>query len=252
MINIYNTDCMTFMAALSDHTYDLAIVDPEYGIGESSKNHRSRNTPIQQKNGTILKAPDNTYQRKDWDKKPPPPEYFDLLKSKTRHQIIWGANYFESIVGQTFKPPRRPDFEKFLSDYPVGWILWDKCNGASDFNDCELAWTSFDRPSTIFRFMWAGMMQGKSITHGHIQQGNKKLNQKRIHPTEKPILLYKWLLTQYVYPGWSLLDTHGGSMSIAIACHDLNFDIDICEKDPDIFTQAKARFENHQLQHTLL
>lgn len=175
-------DNVTLMKAYSDKCFGLAPVDPEYGIGESNKNHASRNTPIKQKNGAILRAPGPKYKQATWDNEPPSDIFFEELFRVSRNQIIWGANYFRQIVGTPFKPPRRNDWPNFIDKHPTGWIIWDKVNGDNDFNDCELAWTSYDRPTYILPYMWNGMMQAVSIDKPYVQQGNKSLNERRIHP----------------------------------------------------------------------
>ena len=141
------------------------------------------------------------------------------------HQIIWGANHFIDRI-----------------PFPSScWIVWDKENGSSDFADSELAWTSFDSAVRNFRFRWAGMLQG--------DMANKE---DRIHPTQKPVALYKWLLTRYAKPGWKILDTHGGSGSSCIAAHDLGFDLTWIEKDPDYYETAVKRYQTHASQLHLI
>jgi site-specific DNA-methyltransferase (adenine-specific) len=119
--------------------------------------------------------------------------------------------------------------------------------------DCELAWTSFKKAVRQFRFMWSGMFQGKnSFTEGHIFEGDLSKHEKRIHKTHKPTILYKWLLTNYAKQGDKILDTHLGSGSIAIACHDLGFDLTGCELDPDYFNAMMKRLDDHKKQLKLL
>ncbi|WP_456867613.1 hypothetical protein [Galbibacter sp. BG1] len=214
-MSLFGADMNLVLKECSDNYFDLAIEDPEYGIGESNANHKSRNTPIRQKNGKVLKAPDSNYPILDWDMKPANASYGELIKRVSKNQIIWGGNFFDWIVSNPFNPPRRNEFNDFLREYPRGWILWDKCNGTSDQFDCELAWTSFDRPSVIYRYMWAGMMQG-SYMDGTRMEGNKKLNEKRIHPTQKPRKLYRWLYGEYANLGDKILDSHAGSFNSAI------------------------------------
>lgn len=198
-INLYQVDCMKFMAAVPDKYYELAIVDPPYGIG--AENHAGNAD-----NGWTQ------WEKKDWDKKMPSQEYFTELFRVSKNQIVWGGNYMT-----IFLPPS------------MGWIIWDK--GQRDFSlaDGELAWTSFDRATRLFTYARA-----------------KALKEDKIHPTQKPIALYKWLLTNYAKKGDKILDTHGGSMSIAIACYDLGFDLDLCELDKDYFEAGKARLEAHR------
>lgn len=213
MINLHNIDCMDFMRNIPYKHYDLAIVDPPYGIGEDG----SRGNPASAK----WKNPKPTkHSVKKWDKIPPTKEYFDELFRVSKNQIIWGANYY-------------PQFLKSS----MGWIYWDKETGDSDYSDGELAFTSFNRALKRFNWMWNGFRQ--------------KQPESRIHPTQKPVALYKWILDKYAKQGDKILDTHGGSMSIAIACHDYGFDLDLCELDKDYFEAGKKRLENHMLQTKL-
>ena len=211
-IRMFNCDCMELMEDCDK--YDLAIVDPPYGIGESMKKRENRSDRWK-----------NPYKKnhmiKDWDNKPPDECYFKVLFDSSFNQILWGANHYIS------KTPYDSSC----------WLVWDKKNGNSDFSDCELAWTSFDSGVRKFEWLWNGFQ--------------KQRPEKRIHPTQKPVALYKWLLTNYAKEGDTILDTHGGSMSIAIACWDLGFDLDIIELDPDYFNDAVKRFERHISQTQL-
>ncbi len=230
MINMYNKDCMELMADTSDGYYDLAIVDPNYGRQEDGGINRS-GWAIQ-KNGEKLRVNGGNYKKKFWDKKPADSKYFEELIKVSKHQIVWGVNYYSYNFGK-------------------GRIIWDKCNYGSDQSDCEIAYNSKLDRVDIFKYMWRGMMQGKSIKEGHIQQGNKKLNEKRIHPTQKPVALYKWILQNYAKKGDKILDTHGGSGSICIACYDMGFDLDWCEIDKDYYDAAVKRYKQHISQLTL-
>lgn len=145
---------------------------------------------------------------------------------------VWGCNYYDYVFAH-------------------GRIVWDKCNGASSFSDCEIAATNLFDSVRLFPFMWNGMCQGKSISDGRTMQGNKKLNEKRIHPTQKPVALYAWLLTQYAKAGWRILDTHLGSGSIAIACDNLEFELLGIEIDRHYYDAARERIINHQKQPRL-
>jgi len=246
MIKYILSDNLQAMAQMKDGEYDLAPVDPEYGIGESSKNHLSRNTPVKQRNGSLLKAPDNTFVKSDWDNQVPPAKYFKELFRVSKNQLIFGANYFTEIVGSTFKPVRRPEFKDFISDNTKGWIIWDKVNGLNDFNDCEMIWTSFNRPSFILPYMWNGMMQGKSIREPYTMQGNKKLNEKRIHPTQKPLIIYHHLYERYATINSKILDTHLGSGSSGIAAQRFGIkDFLGIENNVGIFSDALLRLNNH-------
>lgn len=208
-INLYNTDCMHFMQSVPDKFYDLAIVDPPYGIGESGSSNHSRSN-----NAAATKYKDFA----GGDKETMPKEFFEAIFRISKNQIVWGANHY-------------------ISRLPINspcWIVWDKRNEGSDFADCELAWTSFKGAVRKLSFMWNGMLQE-----------NMKNKEVRIHPTQKPVALYRWLLDKYAKPGDKILDTHAGSFSIGIACHDLGFDLDACELDEHYFKLAISRYNNH-------
>ena len=157
----------------------------------------------------------------------PGKDYFDELFRVSKNQIIWGVNYFNYFFGS-------------------GRIVWDKVNTHSNFSDCEIAYCSLHNSTRLFRYMWNGMMQGKSISEGHIQQGNKALNEVRIHPTQKPINLYFWLLQNYAKDGDKILDTHVGSASSLIACQELGFEYVGCELDKSIFNRAQQRLNDYE------
>lgn len=124
-----------------------------------------------------------------------------------------------------------------------GRIIWDKVNGESTFSDCEIAYCSKHSKTKMFRYMWNGMMQGKLISEGYLMQGDKSKNEKRIHPTQKPVNLYKWILMNYAKPGYKILDTHVGSASSLIACYEMGFDFLGFEKDKKMFSLASERLE---------
>ena len=228
-ITITNEDNMELMARYPDNYFDLAIVDLEYGIG-ASKPSIKPNT-VKQKNGKALSVKQSNYAHKDWDFKKSPEEYFIELKRVSRNQIIWGGNYY-GLEG--------------------GYLVWDKLNGNSDQFDCELAWLSFSKRTDLVYYMWSGMFHGEKcsqdIREALRQKGDKSKNQKRIHPTEKPIELYKWILDKYAKEGDKILDTHLGSMSIAIACHDYGFELTGCELDKEYFDKGVQRVKNHVSQ----
>ena len=218
-ITLINGDCMDAMSQMEGKEFDLAIVDPPYFNGPNKLGYYGERISSA---GVKREA----YQKVGkWTI--PGFVYHDSLQFVSKNQIIWGINYFE------------------FSSKNTGRIIWDKCNGASTFSDCEIALCSLQDHTTLFRYMWNGMMQGKSISEGHLQLGNKSLNEKRIHPTQKPVALYKWLLTNYTKEGNSILDTHGGSMSIAIACWDMGFDLTLYEIDEDYYKAGVKRFEEH-------
>lgn len=235
MIELYNMDCMDYMAKLPDKAFSLCIVDPPYGIGEDGRKTKGREGFVKQKNGSKIFVPAKPYKPTGWDKVTPQQEYFDELFRVSKNQVIWGENYF------TFN-------QKQLSS---GRIVWDKVNGDNDFSDCEIAWTSCIKSVRQLEFMWAGFCQGLSLNNGRIQQGNKLLNELRIHPTQKPVKLYEWLLVNYAKQGDRILDTHLGSASSAIACHNLGFSMVGIELDKDYFDAACKRLKDHQLQGKL-
>ena len=213
-------DCMDYLSKFPDKYFELAIVDPPYFSGPEKRNYYGRKiSPIGVKR---IYLPSSNWEI-------PNKEYFDELIRISKNQIIWGCNYFDYQFGP-------------------GRIIWDKCNAGSDFSDCEIAYCSLHDSVRLFRYMWNGMLQGKSIFEGWIQQGNKKLNEKRIHPTQKPIALYKWLLTKYAMPGDKILDTHVGSASSLIACHDLGFYYIGFEKDKYYYEAAIKRLNEHKAQ----
>jgi site-specific DNA-methyltransferase (adenine-specific) len=214
-IEITNEDNMLLMARYPDKYFDLAIVDPPYGIGEDgSKNHTRGKFAISKNykafSGNDINSPDI--------------DYFNELIRISKNQIIWGANHFIS---------------KIPYDSSC-WIVWDKDNGETDFADCELAWTSFRTSVRKYKFKWQGMLQQ-----------NMKNKEVRIHPTQKPVALYKWLLDKYAKQGDKILDTHLGSGSIAIGCHDYGFNLTACELDKEYYEKALDRLKKHQMQQKL-
>ncbi|MCP4464592.1 MAG: site-specific DNA-methyltransferase [Planctomycetaceae bacterium] len=228
MIELLNCDCMEYMKGLEDNAFDLAIVDPPYGRGEHGGTSRTHN--VRQKNGKMLVCRDGGYARKNWDNAPPKADYYASLERVSKHQIIWGFNY----CPVHFKGG--------------GVIVWDKVNDGADQSGCELAYCSLNQRVDIVRYMWRGMMQGKSIHNGTIQQGNKSLNEKRIHPTQKPVKLYDWILAKYAKEGDRILDTHLGSGSSAIAAHYGGFEFVGMEIDKDYYDAAVKRFNSETAQ----
>ena len=202
---VHNCDCMTFMRTLPDKAFDLAICDPPYGIGEDGLKNHSR--------GCIAKS--REYTPKDWDKRAPDKAVFDEIIRVSRNQIIFGANHFIDRI-----------------PYPSScWIVWDKENGATDFADCELAWTSFPTAVRKFAFRWQGMLQG-----------DMKHKEERIHPTQKPIPLYAWIMRNYAKDGATIFDPFVGSGSSRIAAYKLGFDFTGCEIDAEYHAAQEARF----------
>lgn len=199
-IEITNEDNMILMARYPDNYFDLAIVDPPYGIGDKFKGGKSGKMQF------------NEVVNKGWDYVPSA-EYFIELQRVSKNQIIWGGNYFDL-------PPTRC------------FIVWDKCI-SDDFTlaMAELAWTSFDKLAKIFKYS--------------VPKNGK------IHPTQKPAALYKWILDKYAKQGDKILDTHLGSGSIAIACHDYGFELTACELDKEYYDKAIERIKNHTNQTKL-
>lgn len=208
----YNMDCMQGMAEFPDKFFDLAIVDPPYGIGESGSRNKTR--------GSIAKATEYKAFYGN-DAAAPDTSYFKELFRVSKNQVVFGANHFIS---------------KMPLDSPC-WLVWDKENGENDFADCELAWASFRSAVRIFRFRWAGMMQG--------DMKNKEI---RIHPTQKPVRLYSWILNRYAKDGDIILDTHVGSASSLIACHRAGLQYVGFEIDPHYYELAAKRLDEEKAQ----
>lgn len=219
----YNMDCMDGMKEFPDGYFDLAIVDPPYFSGPERRGFYGKKiSPI---------GVQRIYEKSEcWQV--PDEDYFKELFRVSKEQIIWGCNYFE----YPFSPGR---------------IVWDKCNGNSDFSDCEIAYCSMHDSVRLFSYMWNGMFQGKSITEGTIQQGNKALNENRIHPTQKPVALYEWLLNRYAKPGEIILDTHVGSASSLIACYRTNHPYVAFELDKHYYDLSKKRLDAEMAQMRL-
>lgn len=209
----YNMDCMQGMAEFPDKYFDLAVVDPPYGIKQGGEANHTRS----------VIATSKDYHAFD-DEQAPDEEYFSELRRVSRNQIIFGANHFVDKI-------------------PIPsscWIVWDKENGENDFADCELAWTSFSKAVRKFSFRWQGMLQG-----------DMKNKERRIHPTQKPVALYKWILKNYANDGDIILDTHVGSASSLIACEDMGLRYVGFELDEVYFKESKARLETHKAQITI-
>jgi site-specific DNA-methyltransferase (adenine-specific) len=204
-INFYNKDNIEFMKTKPDNYYDLAIVDPPYGIDWMAQ--------IQNPN---TKANWKKYENKEWDKETPSPEYFKELFRVSKNQIIWGGNY---MIENLYSSPC--------------WIIWDKMQ---EFTGAvfEMAWTSFKSPAKAFR-----MSRVEAYSKG------------KIHPTQKPIKLYRWVLDRYADKGNKILDTHGGSMTIAKACDMEGYDLDICEIDKEYFDNGVNEYNEYKKQLTL-
>jgi site-specific DNA-methyltransferase (adenine-specific) len=210
-VNIHLGCSLEAMKSMKDNHYDLAVVDPPYGLNLNLKT---------QSGGSVL-ASKTMYKQKGWDTEIPNNLYFDELFRVSKNQVIWGANHF---------------MDKIAKGSPC-WIVWDKMNGKNHFADCELAWTSFSSAVRQFRFRWQGMLQG-----------DMKDKEKRIHPTQKPVALYHWIYEKYASPGMKILDTHLGSGSSAIAAWDCGLDFDGWELDEEYHGLAVSRFQQHSRQ----
>lgn len=198
-ITITNEDNMELMSRYPDKYFDLAIVDPPYGINAGKM--------------TMGSGKHNFKQGKDWDNAIPKDEYFKELFRVSKNQIIWGGNYFHLLLNNN-------------------WVIWDKLNPNLSFSEAELAWCSINKNVRIF----------KRYSAMEDEDGKKQ------HPTQKPIALYKYCLDKYAKEGDKILDTHLGSGSIAIACHDYGFELTACELDKDYYQSAIKRIQNHVSQ----
>lgn len=214
-INFYNIDNIEFMKTKPDNYYDLAIVDPPYGIDADNKNN-GKNSDTHEK--TSL-AKINTYKKTNWDNSIPTDEYFKELKRVSKKQIIWGANFF-NLQG--------------------GMLYWHKNVTMPTYSTGELAYLSWLNKIDFVEITWHGMLQY-----------DMKNKEERIHPTQKPIMLYRWLLDKYAEKGNKILDTHGGSMTIAKACDMEGYDLDICEIDKDYFKNGVNAFNEYKKQGRL-
>jgi len=207
-LDLRNCDCMDLMKEYPDKYFDLAIVDPPYGIGYDGANQTSGSHGGRK-----------AHKFKGWDTQVPDENYFNELYRVSKNQIIWGANYMVKYL----KPS-------------MGWIVWRKDRGEFSSSDAELAYSSFNR----------ALREYTKNPLVLVREGGT------IHPTQKPICLYKWLLKNYAEPGQKILDTHLGSGSIAVACHDYNFDLTASEIDKEYFDLTMKRVSNHVSQLSLL
>ena len=215
--SLLHVDCMEYMAALPDKAFDLAIVDPPYGINADKAQNAAAEQRLKADGKSKAGRGWKQYKQTEWDAGIPNEEYFFHLRRTSKNQIVWGANY----MIQHLTPS-------------MGWIVWNKCQREFSLADCELAWSSFDKAARIFDYS-----RGQALQDG------------RIHPTQKPVKLYEWLLTNYAKPGQRILDTHLGSGSSAIACNNLGYEMVGCELDADYYKAACARVEQATKQERL-
>lgn len=222
---VYCGDAVKLMKHFPDKYFKLAIVDPPYFSGPEKREYYG------QKESTIGVKRVNYPITQTWEI--PGKDYFKELFRVSENQIVWGCNYYDF----TFGPGR---------------IIWDKVNQGTSYSDCELAYCSLHDSVRIFRYMWNGMCQGKNIKEGGTMQGNKRLNEKRIHPTQKPVALYRWLLHKYANEGDNILDTHLGSGSHRIAAYEMGFDFTAMELSPEHFKNQNDRFLKEREQRTII
>lgn len=213
-LTLYQGDCLKAMGGVEDNYFDLAVIDPPYGIDMAKKMTvdwvaRKSKKPLR-------------YQQKDWDDAIPTAEYFEQLQRVSKNQVIWGGNYFAHLL-----PPSSC------------WLVWDKNNGASKFADAELAWTSFKSPVRMKRVHWCGSASLREDTKG------------KIHSTQKPVALYQWILEKFAKKGMRILDTHLGSGSQAIACMELGYHLEGYEIDGEYFVNIIERISNFNKENQL-
>lgn len=209
---ITNEDCMDLMARYDDNYFDLAIVDPPYGIGIDKAINSNKG-----KQGFKL------YKETNWDNETPTKDYFYELFRVSKNQIVWGGNYF---IDKIKKPTQC-------------FLIWNKVQRDFTMSDAEIAWTSFDKTIRCF-----DMSRGAAM-------GCNNKNGGKLHPTQKPVKLYEWILMNYAKENDKILDTHLGSGSIAIACHNLGYELTGCEIDKDYYEAAMKRIEQHKQQQRL-
>jgi site-specific DNA-methyltransferase (adenine-specific) len=216
---VYNEDCVKALKRFNDNHFDLAIVDPPYGIGASADSRVGGSYTVNM-GGVKKKVAAKQYTAKDWDFEKPTTEYWNELKRVSKNQIVWGGNYFvENLKDSTC------------------WLVWNKRNGENNNADCELAWTSFKTAVRMFDWKWNGMLQQ-----------NMKDKEERMHPTQKPIALYDWLLMNYAKQGDLILDTHLGSGSSRIAAYKGGFNFVGFEIDQEYYEKQEKRFNDFKSQ----
>jgi site-specific DNA-methyltransferase (adenine-specific) len=215
-IEFYNEDCIELMKRYPDNYFELAIVDPPYNVGASDGVFGG-----QKKKPSKISGKLNGKHYANHNKTPDKDYFFELFRV-SKNQIIWGSNYYPQFLNHS------------------GAIVWDKLT-TGVLSDCEIAYQSFNKLVTKCVFPWSGFNKGNE----------SEFHKIRVHPNQKPVALYKWLLKNYAKQGDKILDTHGGSMSSAIACYDMGFDLVITELDKEYFDKAKKRFDDHVSQLSL-
>jgi len=241
-LSLFHADCMEIMKQYPDKYFDLAIVDPPYGIKAVQRMYKGREGYTNPKEK--YKVSKASHTMKEWDNERPSIDYFIELQRVSKNQIVWGGNYFADLL-----PVSR------------GWIFWDKdVNG--DFSKGELAWTSFDMALQKVLYVWDGMRQGQQVNGtackgGNWKQGNPCNLERRVHPTQKPELLYQWILRNHTKTDFKILDTHFGSGSIALAVDKanrldkMNLHLTACEIDKEYIDKAIKRISEGIKQGTL-
>lgn len=234
MLDIRNCDCLEMIKTFKDKEFDLACIDPPYGIDVNK----------------MMLGSGKYMSDKKWDISAPSPEFFRELFRVSKNQIIWGANHFSQKIAngmllQWMDENEDSDpseiinyiFTKFSGLDTSCWLVWDKNNGTSDFADAELAWTSFENPVRLYTF-------------NLVQQKQSDIK-NRFHPTQKPVQLYKWIFEKFTTKGMKVLDTHLGSGSIAIAAHEYELDLMASEIDKEYYEKAMKRIKDNTIQNSL-
>lgn len=242
---LVKADNMDIMKKFQTNYFDLLLTDPPYGIGEDGEQNHSRGNGLgfddYDSDGRQAVAEATMYTPMDWDQEIPSPEYFTTVKEITDNQIIFGGNYFQSIMVETDKYEFVYDNEgnqqvRYIKKPALGattcWIIWDKCNGGTHFADSELAWASFDTAVRNYQYRWNGMLR------------ENREKEQRFHPTQKPIGLMREILRDYASEGQAILDTHAGSCSTAIAAIDLDMNYLMIEREDEYFDNAVKRIEH--------
>jgi len=222
MAQLFNQDCIEILKSYPDKSIDIIITDPQYGLKQWTGKRKRRGGPVKQRGGKTLDVSAKEWGDQKWDYDIPDPKYFEEMIRVSNNQIIFGGNYFAHLL------PASPC-----------WIVWDKQN-TGNFADFEMAWTSFKTAARFFRYRWNGMMQG------NIQ--NKKLNEKRVHPTQKPVALMEWVISKYTKSGETVLDPFMGSGTTGIACANLGRKFIGVEKEKNFFDIAEERIKTAEAQ----
>lgn len=215
---------MIGMARFPDKYFDLAVVDPPYFSGPERRSYYGSEVSTQK----VRRVKYPVVEK--WEV--PGADYFHELERVAKRYIVWGCNYF--------------DYR-----FATGRIVWDKCNGSSSFSDCEIAATNIHDSVRLYRYMWNGMMQGKSVDEGHIMRANKATNDVRTHPTQKPIDLYRWIFRTYAKEGWRILDTHVGSGTSRRAAWDYRLEFIGFEIDKTYYDMQELYYDNHTAQQRM-